>query len=213
MKLRVTYHRPAAAAVDVVVTADADVAVGDVASTIARVDPLAIASRWRMPTLMVKEGHGGRVVDPSTALGVSGVRSGASVTIVEAPVNQAETVDSPAIAAVLVVESGPDAGKHFPLWVGANDIGRDAANDVVLSDRLVSKKHARVEIGEHVEIVDRGAVNGVIVGDEQITRAIVQPDDRVLLGDTYIRIIPRALVNRPTSSTIAFNRSPRLDPV
>ena len=45
---------------------------------------------------------------------------------------------------ILVAQSGPDAGKSFPLAQGDNLIGRDLDSAVLLTDETVSRRHALI---------------------------------------------------------------------
>ena len=69
-----------------------------------------------------------------------------------------------AAVATLNVISGPDAPKQFPLHRGTNLVGRDRGTDVRLSDPLVSKRHAKVNVSDHVELIDDGSANGIVIG-------------------------------------------------
>jgi len=77
----------------------------------------------------------------------------------EAPV--AETAEYPA---VLVDHTG----REFPLRMGENSLGRDAA-DVLLADSTVSRKHARITVSESaIEVEGLGSTNGTEVDGERI---------------------------------------------
>ena len=53
-------------------------------------------------------------------------------------------------------------GKHVSLRDGRHFIGRSSACQVVVEDKQVSRKHARVDVfGEDVTILDLGSANGV----------------------------------------------------
>ncbi|MFC7482822.1 FHA domain-containing protein [Luedemannella flava] len=90
--------------------------------------------------------------------------------------------------------SGPDAGRGpFPLVAGSTLVGRDRDCAVRLTDPLVSKHHARISVGDVVEIVDLGAANGVYVSGRPVDRAVLRSGDEALLGDTAVRITIPAL--------------------
>lgn len=90
----------------------------------------------------------------------------------------------------LAVVAGPDAGMAVLLLPGvAVTIGRRAECDLVLTDPLVSRQHARVEPAPdrrgHL-LVDLGSTNGTLVGGERITRHPLQPGDRFVVGQTTV---------------------------
>ncbi|HET8662065.1 MAG TPA: FHA domain-containing protein [Micromonosporaceae bacterium] len=62
-------------------------------------------------------------------------------------------------------------------------IGRDPANDIVLSDLRISRFHAEVRrdaSGSHV--VDLGSRNGTFVNGQPVSRAVLTPGDMVSIG-------------------------------
>ena len=66
-------------------------------------------------------------------------------------VSGATIVDTPNAgrAGVLIVQTGPDAGKSFPLVEGANVIGRNPGVAVQLTDDAVSREHA---LAQHLDL-------------------------------------------------------------
>ncbi|MFI5914774.1 FHA domain-containing protein [Dactylosporangium sp. NPDC051541] len=54
---------------------------------------------------------------------------------------------------------------------------------VVLDDRDVSRRHARIELaGDELTIADLGSTNGTFVNDERVTRRVLAPGDRLRIG-------------------------------
>ncbi len=151
-----------------------------------------------------------QVIQPDQLLGEVGLRSGDSVAITA--VVSPGSDGAPAVGTLTVV-SGPDAPNQYPLRRGTNYVGRSRSSDIRLSDPLVSKRHAKINVSDMVEIIDDGSSNGVVIGDHAVDRAVIRPGSRVILGDTEFTI---ALVGTEAGSAeandIAFNRSPRLDP-
>jgi len=64
-------------------------------------------------------------------------------------------------------------------------IGRDEGNDLRLSDRSVSRRHAKLFYeAEHFLLVDLGSTNGTILNGQVIGGPVfLQPSDRVQMGD------------------------------
>ncbi len=63
-------------------------------------------------------------------------------------------------------------------------LGRGSgAAAVVLDDRDVSRRHARLEILEdHLVVTDLGSTNGTFVNDERVTRRVLAAGDRLRIG-------------------------------
>ncbi len=79
-----------------------------------------------------------------------------------------------------------DGDVRHPL-TDAMVVGRDPACDLVLEDRLLSRRHARLSIEQaHVEVVDLGSANGTYVNGKRIAKGVLWPGDELRLGtDTY----------------------------
>jgi S-DNA-T family DNA segregation ATPase FtsK/SpoIIIE len=156
-----------------------------------------------------------RVLDSDFAIAEASVGSGAAIAIV--PEGSQPPVVATAPAAKLVVVEGPDAGTEFPVAPGTVFLGRDAASsDLTLSDPLVSKRHARVDVFSHaVRLVDLNSANGIEVDGGLVTRIDLEDGDTVRLGDTVLRAAiaapAAATPSGPPPGPIAFNRSPRVE--
>ena len=235
MRLKFSLARTGRPVVDMAVTVDATVTVGGLATALDRCDPDREFRRATMsddraaaPTdarLSLRVHPGTGVSGPSTVLpadlplSVSGLRSGSLISL--AAVSERFTGprgERGTAAATLAVLSGPDAGQEFALAEGTSVIGRDAGCDVRLTDPLVSKRHARITVsdldGGQAEVVDAGSANGLIIGGTAVPRAVVRPQDRIILGETAIGITVHRSVAAALAQTsdVDFNRSPRLDP-
>lgn len=82
---------------------------------------------------------------------------------------------------------GPDKGRIFRLSSGENVIGRQGTG-VVLSDRTVSRNHARLAArdGRWV-LTDLGSANGTYLNGVRLKKATpVQPGDQVRCGQTLL---------------------------
>lgn len=215
MKLKLTLRRSDRVR-DVNVTADATATVGDIARMLVRADPAGGAPPSEDVTLHVADPAGaagaGRTLEPSTTIVDSGLLSGAYIDVVTAdrrfsPVSAADAV------AIVRVLSGPDAGREFPLAAGSRLIGRDPAADVRLSDPMVSKRHARVNVGDHIEIIDEKSANGVLVGGAAVSRSVLSSTDVLTLGDTSLTIVViRRTDSAGLSTQIDHVRGPRVVP-
>jgi pSer/pThr/pTyr-binding forkhead associated (FHA) protein len=106
----------------------------------------------------------------------------------------------------LVMKAGPTPGKAYALDKGEINIGRDVANDVIINDAEVSRKHARITIqGESYVFEDLGSTNGSFVEGQQLTGPhilslgqTISLGENVSLGFEAIQFDPDAtLVSTP----------------
>ncbi len=85
----------------------------------------------------------------------------------------------------LLVINGPDKGSKFPIATDSITLGRKHSNDVVISDLMVSRIHARVKRqGEEYLIQDVGGTNPLKLNDRIVTEEFLREGDRILLGNT-----------------------------
>ncbi|MGO3815129.1 MAG: FHA domain-containing protein, partial [Cellulosimicrobium funkei] len=218
MRIKLTLHRPDASTTNVAVTADATASVRDVAEALFAGDPTragtAVPDRLTLQVGTSPSGSGqGRVLSPTSDLVEAGLRSGSTVSIVRV----SEQFDSPgqdrgAAVAVLRVLEGPDAGREFSLPVGTSYLGRDRNMDIRLSDPQVSKRHARITVGETIEITDTNSANGLVMGGQRMLRSTLTSADTVTIGTTVVSVVAlhRTTSLAPTSPVVEFNRSPRV---
>ncbi|WP_454229318.1 FHA domain-containing protein [Propioniciclava flava] len=212
MKLRVLYRKQGDPLPrHIQVTADATVTSGDVARALLK-GPAADAAidEAALPTLRVTDQAGGVTVLPPDQLVVSsGVVSGAVLEVVPAATHAGHQGDPVALLRVL---GGPDTGVEVALYAGSSTVGRSSECAVRLADPLVSKLHARIEIGETVEVVDANSANGVLVGGVRVPRVAVGPGDPFVLGATTLAIsYTRRLDQTASASTdVEYIRSPRV---
>jgi len=202
VRTRLTVRRASGDEVRVVVTTDAGATVGDVAD--------ALAPDTTDGTLHVEHPDGTvSTLARDAAVADVALRAGSSVVVV-GPGH----VRSRAGRARLQVVTGPAAGLDVELRGRVATLGRGEDCDVVIDDPMVSRTHARVLVGAHVEIVDAGSSNGIVVGGGRVDRAVVGPSDYVLLGDSVLSV--RALDEEHDAPApgpaVAFNRPPRVVP-
>lgn len=219
MRLKVTLARPSGQNDDVIVTTDAGASIADVAGEIAAVDPRSDLQGVPPSGLTLRAAAPGegewRLLPPSAPIGEAWVGSGATVAVADAGEFQAIGADRGPAAAAILVLSGPDEGKQFFLHPGTTVVGRDPGVDVVLSDRLVSKRHLRLEVSDVVEVIDLGSANGVVVDGGLVTRVHIERSETLLIGDTTIRITVNEAVavssEARRAGPVPFNRSPRVE--
>ena len=215
MRLKLTLNRAGqkGPGEDILVTLDTTVSVGELAQTIARCDPRRVAPPSSGELSLRIDGHETRELPHQANVVDAGLYSGQEISLVAGGIRFSDAKLDTA-AATLVVLGGPDAGRQFPLHVGANQVGRARGNEVRLTDPLVSKQHAR-NVGETVEIIDLGSSNGLFVDQDRVARTVLRANDVVILGDTSIRVeLHAAPLGMATPlPAVHYNRSPRLDRV
>jgi len=90
-----------------------------------------------------------------------------------------------------VVINGPGYfDTRYELPGGSTTLGRGDDNDIVLSGDLVSRRHARLEVGdEEVTVEDLGSRNGVRVNGEKLTaRRSLKLGDIVIVGENTLAV-------------------------
>lgn len=221
MRIRLTLRRDPAEAKDLAVTVDGLATVADIATELWAADP---ARRGTEPpsnlSLSIEEsfaagGLKGSVLNREDNLLESGLRPGSIVGLTQVSEQFAVPgANRGPAAATLRVLSGPDVGREFSLPSGTSYIGRDRDVDIRLTDPLTSKRHARVTVGETVEIVDTNSANGLLMDGLPVGRATLNSSDTVTLGDTTVSVVSLggAQGTAPSSPLIDFNRSPRVVP-
>lgn len=183
MKIKVTLQR-SPADIDLVLTADADATVGDVADPLAAGDPVRPAPTDSANTLTVI-GTGRTILDAGLALADSGIRSGVRIAISPARTRHPHRAARP--AAVITVLDGPDRGQRLPLAAGNHTVGRSVECDLRLSDTLVFRRHLRIFLAPgSAEILDLGSTNGLLLDEEQAARDSWRAGEQLRVGDTVL---------------------------
>lgn len=105
---------------------------------------------------------------------------GAAMALAEdAPAESA----APSARAVLKGQTGPWAGKRYPLSKIVSVIGRVPGNDVVVDDDSVSRRHAELrKSGPGFAVRDLDSANGTFVNGERVTEAPLRPGDVLKFG-------------------------------
>lgn len=89
----------------------------------------------------------------------------------------------------LVVETGPLAGKVFPIDPGLT-IGREAHNTIAMPEnKKCSRDHAKVwrESPGRYAVADLGSTNGTLVNDGKVARQPLKDGDVIAIGEVHLR--------------------------
>lgn len=89
----------------------------------------------------------------------------------------------------LVVISGPDRGRAFPLAEGQTLIvGRGESAATHLTDPHVSRTHCQVQAGDgRFHLTDLGGRSGTLVNGQPTTGCDLKPGDVIRIGGTELR--------------------------
>ena len=87
--------------------------------------------------------------------------------------------------------SGKFQGSEYALSdAGEMLVGRSGDVQIVLSEDMVSRRHARIQFdGQRITIEDLGSTNGTFVNGEKIKRADLKEGDRVLIGSSIFKVV------------------------
>jgi hypothetical protein len=92
----------------------------------------------------------------------------------------------------LVVQTGPLAGREFPLNKPVVAVGRGVGNDIMISDAQISRRHAEIrQAGGGFVVADVGSTNGTLVNNQRITvPQQLRPGDVIQVGQTRLVFQP-----------------------
>lgn len=91
-----------------------------------------------------------------------------------------------------VVQSGAEPGKTYDLVPNVKySIGRQSANDVVVSDEQVSRRHAEVQVVQSgILVTDLGSSNGTFINGTRVSSPqTIRPGDTLQVGTTVLRLV------------------------
>ena len=224
MKVKLTLHREGVPPADIVVTADSTATAADVARHIAEADPArtVLAGTEDVLTLAVAPPTADQLepLQPDIPIGEAPIGSGFAAKVHNLGQHQARASGAQRRNAVGVLRAtdGPLRGQEFPISMGHASIGRNASNDIVLADPMVSKRHARIEVGGYVELVDLNSANGVLVDGEPVQRVRLVPGKPFVIGGSTLVLYLASDFDGSSEDPILergggllFNRSPRVE--
>lgn len=92
-----------------------------------------------------------------------------------------------------IMRSGPTPGKTFPIEEEENILGRDLANEIIISDPEVSRRHARFFVkDENVFVEDLGSTNGTFLNGERISSPQqLRNGDVITLGESVVLVFEK----------------------
>ena len=111
----------------------------------------------------------------------------------------------------LTMKVGPTPGNVIPLLKPELFIGRELANDIVISDADVSRRHARLSRqGDTYLLEDLASTNGTYVNEQRLAAPqILQPTDQIRLGETILLIFDVTVIEaQPEAALPASQPAP-----
>ncbi len=99
-----------------------------------------------------------------------------------------------AIVLTVIAGSEGDFGKHFVLERKRSAIGREKANDIALSDGMVSKAHCEIAVirgprgVEQISLLDLDSTNGTYVNGEAVVQTTLKAGDKIQVGATILQL-------------------------
>src|SRR6185436_6684469 len=120
----------------------------------------------------------------------------------------------------LIMRSGPTPGATFNLEGDQLTIGRDSANEIVINDAEISRRHARLTYqgGKYV-LEDLGSTNGTFVNGQRLAGPrVLKPGEVVSFGEQIVLVFevvsidPRATVMPPRAAAGPVASRPTLMP-
>jgi len=94
---------------------------------------------------------------------------------------------APSKSGLLIVQSGPDAGKTFSLNEGDNTIGTDTNSTVALTDNTVGPSHAIVRVfPDGAQVLDNASASGTIVNGKKLAGHSLSSGDNISMGTATI---------------------------
>ena len=108
----------------------------------------------------------------------------------------------------LVLQYGVDAGTEFPLEKTEIFIGRDVANDIVINDPEVSRRHAHLSLkGNTFSIEDLGSTNGTFLRGQRLSAPVLlNPGEVITLGEHVTLLFDVVVMD--VNATVAAFREP-----
>ena len=117
---------------------------------------------------------------------------------------------APAVAFVVTVIDGADRGRSVEMDTRAGVqvlIGKSPACGLVLTDPMVSRRHAALETdGLRLDLTDLGSTNGTFVNDVGVERVHLSGGEVVRVGSSTLRVELRKSTQEPTPRASGFGR-------
>ena len=109
-----------------------------------------------------------------------------------------------------VMRTGPNPGKTYELSQDEITLGRDIANNIVVNDPEVSRRHARLRLqaGNYI-LEDLGSTNGSFVNGQRLMGPhALRPGEQIMFGD-HVAFSFEAMQFDPNATLVSGPQYPR----
>lgn len=97
----------------------------------------------------------------------------------------------------LIYEPETPNEKTYELKFGANTIGREKNNNIVMMHGSLSRQHAELTIGyNHVAITDLHSLNGTFVNDVKIDQCELKDGDSIRFGNVVLKFVDQLRIHK-----------------
>ncbi len=104
--------------------------------------------------------------------------------------------------------SGPFQGTTFSLTASEVSIGRDATNQLWISDPALSRRHCLlIQKGEQVTIRDLASLNGTFVNGMTVDELPLRHGDQILVGGSVLTFLLTGEEDAPQRNDVAFTET------
>lgn len=104
----------------------------------------------------------------------------------------------------LILQKDGQNVSRFRVGDKAIVIGRASDSDIVLPDRMISRRHARLQVvGDRLTVEDLGSTNGIVVNGQAVRQHTVREGDEIYLAK-YNVLVERTGVQKQLTDTGAF---------
>jgi predicted component of type VI protein secretion system len=110
----------------------------------------------------------------------------------------------------LVMRTGPNPGKTYELSQDEISVGRDIANNIVVNDPEVSRRHARfrLQAGNYI-LEDLGSTNGTFVNGQRLMGPHgMRPGEQIMFGD-HVAFAYEAMQFDPNATVVSSSQYPQ----
>ncbi|TLX53453.1 FHA domain-containing protein [Stutzerimonas nosocomialis] len=102
---------------------------------------------------------------------------------------KAASKTGPAPRWLLQVIQGENQGHKYHV-IGSMTFGRSVKCELCFSDPELSRRHAEFYLkGDVLEVKDLASANGILVNQQKVTTAVLQPGDQIQLGSVTLLVI------------------------
>ena len=184
---------------DLVVTAEPDATIGDLAAALA-------GDEERVVTLAVRTAAGEVVLPPGQRLGDDLLANGRTVRVVDADLDADNRVRP---AGVLRLRAADGTVSEVAFFAGLTTIGASRTEDVVVADPAAAPRYARLRAGATLELLPAEPGTRLVVDGDEVDHAVVRGSAVLSVGETEIDVVDGRVIGPDAVASRPVNRPPR----